>query len=979
MKSKLSYFLSIIILMILGGIQSCTPKTGEQTIKETVKDTANEVVEEIQEVATTTNPLLDKLSKEDVPSDNRVKTGTLANGMKYYIQKNAKPEARAELRLAVNAGAMQEDDDQQGLAHFLEHMCFNGTKNFSKSELVDYLESIGTKFGPDLNAYTSFDETVYMLQVRTDEQEMFDKGMLILQDWASAVTFEGEEIDKERGVVLGEWRSGLGAGERMRNQWFPLLFKDSRYADRLPIGKPEILKNAPYSAFTRFYKDWYRPDLMAVIVVGDIDVDAVEKQIKERFSTLENPESPREKIEYDVPPHKETLVAIATDKEAPSTQVQIMYKHPHQKVNNMKDYRQQMVNSLYNRMLGARFDELTNSANPPFLFAFSAYTGIVRNSDAYYASAGVEPNKVLSGMRALLLENKRVLEHGFTATELERTKKEILNSIEKQYKESDKTESRRLATRYVSNYLEGTPYPSPEQTFNLYEKLLPTVTLEEVNSLAGQWITDENRVIVVTGPESDDIEMPSEEEIRKVLDEVNDVSVKAYVDKVSNEPLVNRELFASKPVETKTLDEIGVTEITYPNGVKVVLKPTNFKNDEILMSAYSSGGHSLVSDEDYMSASQATPIINQSGVGKFSDTELKKMLAGQTVSVSPFIGELSEGFNGSCSPDDFETMLQLVYLYFTEPRKDEAAMSSYMTQMKTQMAFMANNPQFYFLKEVFATLTDNHPRAQFIPDAEDLDKVDLDKVMEIYKDRFANAGDFTFFLTGNFDVDKIQYPLGKYLGNLPSIKREETWKDVSPKTPKGKIEKTFKKGETQASFSMTMFSGEMDWDNAQNRYDFRSMISVLNIKLRERLREDEGGVYGVQVQGSLERWPREEYSVLIFFNADPSEVEQLSKYVVEEIEKIQKNGVEEKDLTKVKETQRQEQIKNLKENNYWNGALQSYYVNGLDPNRIQMKYYEKMVDGLNSDAVQTMAKEVFDMNEMKRFILLPEVIEEKED
>ncbi len=970
MKFKFSNLKVMSILLVSGLIYSCTPKTTDATMKVETPEKNDKTMVAIEESS------VPDWAKVDVPTDESVRTGTLGNGMKYYIQKNVKPENRAELRLAINAGAMQEDDDQQGLAHFLEHMCFNGTKNFSKSELVDYLESIGTKFGPDLNAYTSFDETVYMLQVRTDDQVMFDKGMLILQDWSNAVTFDGTEIDKERGVVLGEWRSGLGASERMRDKWFPQLFKDSRYAERLPIGKPEILKTAPYDAFTRFYKDWYRPDLMAVVVVGDIDVDAVEKQVKERFAVNENPANPRKKIEYDVPKHKETLVAIATDKEAPGTQVQVIYKHDPKKIKNVGDYRQQMVNSLYNRMLGARFEELSKSANPPFLYAFSAYTNFVRSSDAYYGACGVEPTKTLKGLKAMLKENQRVLKHGFTDTELERAKKQLLNSIEKSYKESDKTDSRRLAMKYVSNFLEGTPIPSPAQTFEMYDKYLPTVSLKEVNKLAAQWITDENRVIIVTGPEKEDITMPTETEIRAVLEEVKNEEVKAYVDKVTTEPLLAEKLMPTEIKSSKKIDEIDVVEMDLGNGVKIVLKPTTFKNDEILMSAFSTGGHSLVSDADFMSASQATPIINSSGVGNFDATQLQKMLAGQTVSVQPYINELSEGFNGSCSPDDFETMLQLVYLYFTNPRKDADAMNAYMTQVKTQMQFMGSNPQFYFFDQITKALSNNHPRKKIFPTAEELDQVNLDKVIEIYKDRFSDAGDFTFVFTGNFDVKGITPMLSQYLGNLPSSGRNETWKDIGAKTPKGKMDKKMNKGQAPKSFACVIFGGDFEWDDAQARYDFNSLMSVVRIKLREKLREDEGGVYGVQVQGNIERWPTEEYSTMILFNADPTEVEKLVGFTKEEIKKIVDNGVEDKDITKVTETQRQERIKSLKENKFWSGYLTSAYKNELDPKRIQMEYYEKAVNGLNSDALQKMAKKVFDFENMKQFILFPEETKE---
>ncbi len=963
MKITFIRLLAVVLAGCVALVWGCTPKTGE-AVKET-KEKAEEVV-----VSTTgSKPDWGGL---DIPKDGSVRTGTLANGMKYYIQRNIKPENRAELRLAVNAGAMQEDDDQQGLAHFVEHMCFNGTENFKKSELVDFLESIGTKFGPDLNAYTSFDETVYMLQVRTDDQSLFDKGMLILNDWAHAVSFEPEEIDKERGVVEGEWRSGLGANERMRDAYFPLIFKDSRYANRLPIGKVDILRNASYDKFTRFYKDWYRPDLMAVVVVGDIDVDQVEKQVKEQFSGLKNPDNPRKKQGNSVPKHKETLVAIASDKEAAQTQVQVLWKHNPMEMKNQKDYRQQMVNSLYSRMLNARLNELTQEANPPFLYGFSSYGGFVRGSDFYYSSAGVKGDGVLSGLEALLLENQRVLKHGFTATELDRAKKAMLNSVERQYKEADKTDSRRLAMRYVSNYLEGTPYPSPKQTFDMYSKYVPTITLPEINRMAAQWITDENRVVIVTGPDKPDVKLPTEAEIRSMLDKVGKTNVDAYVDQVTTSPLMSKKLTAKAISAEKKFDEIGVTELTLENGIKVVLKPTDFQNDQILMSAFSPGGHSLASDEDFMSASNASSIVNESGVGDFSSIELGKMMAGKTVSVSPYINELEEGMRGNCSPKDLETMMQMTYMYFTNPRKDEDALSSFMVKTKTQMQFMTSNPQFYFFDIITKEMSNNHPRRKIAPSNEDLDKIDLDKIMAFYKDRFADAGDFTFVFTGNFEVDKMKGMVAKYLGNLPTTGRKETWKDVGAETPKGKIEKTIKKGETAASFAFYAFDGEFDWDNAEERFDFKVMTEVMKIKLREQLREEQGGVYGVQVQPQLSRWPKEEFGVAIIFNAKPEEVDGLIDYAKKEIQKIQQNGPEAEDITKVTETLKQERIKKLKENGFWSSYLSQMYKNDLDPNKIQLKYLEEGIAKITPERIREMAVKVFDFNNDKTFILKPE-------
>ena len=963
-KMRLLFFLGVLSFLIF----SCTPKTTEHITK--TKDAATEKISQTKEVQKPKTPSTSIGATAPIPIDPSVRIGTLDNGLKYYIKKNTKPENLAELRMAVNAGSMQEDDDQLGIAHFVEHMCFNGSEHFAKNELVDYLESVGTRFGADLNAYTSFDETVYMLQAKTDDQEKLMKGLLILQDWAGGVTFDPEEIDKERGVVISEWRTRLSANQRMQKVYFPIMYKNSRYAKRLPIGSPEIIENAPYNTVKRFYKDWYRPNLMAVSVVGDFDLDMMEKEIISRFSKLKNPANPRPRKEYDVPKHQETLVSVVSDKEAAFTQVRVMYKHDHIPVKTIKDYREQIVRGLYNSMLNARLTELSQKPNPPFTFSYTGYNRNVGNMDAYSSWAFVAEGGAQRGLETVLEENKRVLDHGFLQSELDRQKIKTLHNIERAFKEKDKTESRRLVMRYIYNFLAENPIPSPKQNLDLYKNLLPTITLDEVNALAAKWITHENRVVVITGPEKETAPLPTEEQVLSAMNKIDNMTTTPYEDKVSDEPLLAKKLSPTPIVSEKKIDGVGITELVLANGVKVVLKPTDYKNDEVRMSASSEGGSSLYSDKDYMNADNAASIVNEAGVANFDNTQLTKMLAGKTVSVYPWIGELYEGMGGSASPDDLETMFQLIYLYFTNPRKDDNALQSFVAKQKSFLKNMMSNPDYYFMNESSKIKSQNHPR-RGIPKASDYDKISLDRAFEIYKERFADASDFTFIFVGNFDVEKIKPLLTTYLGNLPSSNRKETWKDVGAFYPPGLVEKEFKKGEAPKSIIDIEFHGKESFDdNAE--YQFKSMVDLLRIKLRDAMREDKGGVYFVRVNGDVSKKPHKKYKVHIYFNSKPKNVDDLIKTAMDEIEKIKQNGASDADLTKIKELQKQTLIKNLQDNRYWTRQLSKIYKDDIDPNKITLAELEKMMKTLDSNAIKNAANKYIQKNSMIKIVMNPE-------
>ena len=904
-----------------------------------------------------------------IPVDESIRMGVLSNGLHYYIKKNSKPENRAELRLAVHAGAVQEDDNQLGLAHFVEHMAFNGSKHFKKNELVDYLESVGTKFGPDLNAYTSFDETVYMLQVRTDEEELLDKGLLVLEDWAGGLNFDHEEIDKERGVVISEWRTYLSPDQRMQKIYFPIMYQGSRYATRLPIGNPEIVQNADYETVKKFYKDWYRPDLMAVVVVGDFDVDQMEMKIKEGFSSLTNPKSERKRESYNVPGHKETLVSVCSDKEAAFTTVQMMYKHPHVETTNLNDLRQRYINSLYSEMINNRLDELANSPNPPFTFAYLGYDADVGDIDTYSAYAMVPEGGAERGLEVLLEENERVLRHGFTATELERAKTALLKRAERAVKEKDKTESRWLVMRYVYNFLDNNPIPSPDFRLDFVKKVLPGISLEEINQMAKKWITDENRVIVITGPDKEGAPMPDKAKVLAMLEAVKQKDIQPYKDDVSEEPLFSGKLTPAAIISTKEDAELGITELELANGVKVFLKQTDFKNDEIQLTAISEGGSSLYDDELYTQAHYAARVIGQSGIGKLNQTQMDKKLTGKKVRVSPYIGDQTEGFFGNASPDDAEVMMQLIYLYFTAPRKDADALKSFVGQEKGIYQNLMQNPQYFFMNETQKIKFNNHPRVGF-PTGEELDALDLDKIYQIFTDRFEDASDFTFFFVGNFEMESFTNLIQTYLGNLPSKARRETWVDRQVKYVDGLVEKYLNKGEAPKTYVNITFHGKDKW-NGKNRYLLQSLGDVLRIKLRESLREDKGGVYGVRVRQNFSKFPEPEYYINISFNCDPANEQELIDAVMVEIDKLQKAGAEEKDMTKIKETQRQSRIKDLKENRYWLYGMKNAFRYGDDLNGLTLEALEEQINSLSPEDIKIAANQFIDKNNMIKIVMRP--------
>jgi zinc protease len=906
--------------------------------------------------------------EDEIPLDKNILTGKLENGLKYYIRKNKKPEDRAFLRLVVNAGSVLENDDQQGLAHLVEHMAFNGSTHFKKNDLINYLESIGMRFGADVNAYTSFDETVYKLEVPTDSAIMLEKGFQIMEDWAHNLSFEPSEIDKERGVVVEEWRLGRGANSRMLDKQIPVLLKDSKYAERLPIGKKDIIEKSSYETLKNFYKTWYRPDLMAVIVVGDFDKNKIEELIKKHFSGIPTVKNELERKSFPVPDQDQLLVSIATDPEATNTSISFYHKMDIEPQDKVKDYRRQLVEALFNQLFNTRLNELSRKAAPPFLNAYSAEGSFVRSKDFYTLSAVVKDSGIVMGLGALLTEALRVKKFGFTQTELDREKVTLLSGMVQAFNERDKTESESFVDEYVRNFLTGEPSPGIAYEYEIYKQFVSGISLEEINNLSEKWIQEKNSILLVNAPDKKDLKMPSEDELKNIFSKVNNSEVQPYEDKFSNLPLIDNPPVPSKIVSEKKKDALNITELELANGIKVILKPTNFKNDEINFYAFRPGGTSLSDSALFISASMSASLVQNSGLGKFDVMELRKSLAGKVVSVSPFIGELSEGLSGSSSVKDLETMFQLIYLSFTSPRIDSVSFISFKTKIQNYLVNRGASPEAAFQDTIQVTLGNyNYRRLPWT--VKTLDGMDLNSALNFYKARFADASGFTFVFVGSFDIEKIKPLLEMYLGGLPSAKQGEVWKDLHISPPKGVIEKKVVKGVEPKSYVTIIFTGDYNWDT-QTNYNFHSMLEVLKIKLREILREDKSGTYGVSVSGAAMKYPEQMYNITISFGCAPENADDLVKTTFMELDSLKKYKPSDDYITKVKETQKREFEVNTRQNNFWLNNIQAYYFYNTDLSLL-MKYPQR-VDKFNGGTVQDAAQKYFNMNNYVKIILYPQ-------
>lgn len=905
-----------------------------------------------------------------IPLDPKVKVGKLSNGLTYYVRENNRPEEKIELRLAVKAGSILEDEDQLGLAHFMEHMGFNGSENFSENELVSFLQSIGVEFGADLNAYTSFDETVYILPIPLNKPENLETAMQVLADWAFGALLRDKDIDDERGVVIEEWRTGRGAGQRMRDRYFDKLLYNSRYAQRLPIGTLEVLQNFEYESLRRFYRDWYRPNLMAVSAVGPVPQDELIALIEKYFGKKQNPANAPERKYYDIPGHEQTLVAIETDPEAGGISVQMYIKHPGSEVKTLGDRRNQIIRSFYGSMLNDRLQEIRQQPDAPFLSGFVSYGEFLGRTDAFTVSASVAPDKILTGFKAVLRENERVSRFGFTQAELDRYKRRYLASVERYYNDRDNLDSDDFVDEYVDHFLNDNPFTSAEFDWEFAQLVIPTITLAEVNAVGREKFIDENRVVIITGPERADINYPTEQDVLNALAEIDKEELQAYEEKEEAESLLTKMPTPGRVVSMERNAELDFVTMKLSNGIEVAIKKTELKNDEILMSASSYGGSSVYGNEDHWNASFVTSIVAGGGVGQFNNIELQRALAGINARANASISTISQSMNGNSTPKDFETMLQLVHLYFTEPYRNENLFETFRNTQKIQMATLMNSPDFQFQIKLNDILTQGNPRGKALPSAEELDALSLDRMIEIYKDRFGDASGFKFTFVGNIDAQAAQPLIELYLGSLPSLNRNETFRDLAINPPSGYVEEVIRAGKDDKAQVLMLFSGETPY-SLKDAQIMDQLGEILSIKLIETLREEIGGVYGVGASGSLQRIPANRYQFVIQWPCAPDNVEKLTAAAWAEIEKIKQNGPAAEDLSKVQETALRQLSDNKQRNGYWLNQIATMRNNGYGSDYVLD--VEKRITSVTAEDIKAAANRFLTKEQYIRIQRLPEL------
>ncbi len=869
-----------------------------------------------------------------IPVSPKVKIGTLPNGLRYYIVYNTKPEKKVELRLAVNAGAILEDNDQQGLAHFMEHMNFNGLKHFPDNELVHYLQSIGVGFGNDLNAYTGFDETVYMLPVPSDDADKLDKAFTVIADWSHNSLLTDKQIDDERGVILSESRLGKGADDRMMKIWLPLMLNGSKYGIRLPIGKDSIIEHFDHSVLRRFYNEWYRPSLQAVIVVGDMPVDKAEQMIKDKFGDFKNPATERPRpATFEVKPFTKSQAYIITDKEADATFVNLLGNtHPKKTSVTQGDYLNDIINRLCFAMLNARLDELKSKPNPPFIFSYTYLDGWARGYENFTALAMCSEKGIKEAVQALVAECLRVKKFGFTEDELTRAKAQVLSDYEKKYNEREKTESNRLVGEYVNNFLNQEPIPGIEWEYNFAKSNLNKIALKDFDAIRNKIDIGDNYFSYVTTKTSDGL--PTNAQYNQWIDEALKSPVTAYQEKKIASKLLTKEPVAGTILKTDKNDKLGTTTYTLSNGAIVCIKPTDFKNDEILIKGSKFGGFSAYTGGDYQSGQFCNNVVDEMGYGSFSSTDLDKFLSGKNVKISPVVDTYTEYITGNSTIKDLETMFQLLYLKCTEPRMDLEAYKSFVTRSKQQLELTKQNPENLFADTVYNLLYQGNVRAHQIESPSDYDKINLDHAVAFYLDRIGNPSGMYYTIVGSFTEQQILPLIMKYIGGLQAKASKATYKDLGMNIVQGKHSYTLRKGSEQKAMLTHYITGAAAY-NPDDSFWLGQLNSVLNNKITDTIREKMSAIYGGGIYGSIAKYPKEEFILQSYFPCSPDNITKVDSAFRSLIEGLKKaGGITEKDWTSVREPALISYKVNIKKNQFWLNQLQAAYLNGVDPNRI---------------------------------------------
>jgi zinc protease len=907
---------------------------------------------------------------DPLPFDPAVVRGTLPNGLTYYIRRNTRPEHRVMLELAVKAGSVDETDQQQGLAHFLEHMAFNGSRHFKPGELIKTLETTGARMGPHVNAYTSFDETVYQFQVPTDTAGTVERALQGLADVGSALTLDPKEIDKERGVVIEEWRGGLGAAARLRDQQIPALYHGSKYAERLPIGDPEVLKTFTPATLRAFYERWYRPDRMALVVVGDIDPAAIEAQIKAMFSTMPRPAAPPPPRAYEVPLHEEMLVAVATDPEATQTSVSVLRKRKREEEGTVGAYRRSLAEQMVYQMLNERFDELSRRKDAPFLGAGAYETSLSPDVTAFALGAGVEEGKIAEGLAALEIETNRVQQFGFGPSELERAKKWWLASYERAHSERDKTESSSYAREYISHFLTGEPAPGIEYEYRLAQALIPAISSADVGATAKALFADHARVVLATSARKEGLQVPTEAQLRDAMSRADAVAVTAWNDAATARALVESPPDPGAIVSRREVPELGMTVVRFANGLEAWLKPTDFKNDEVLYSLAAPGGASLAPPDKYVEALLSPALVQLSGIGGHRAVDLQKLLAGKLARANATVALSTHAISGSARPADLETGLQLLYLSVTAPGNDEEAFANIKKQLDAMYANREQNPGLLFGEKVGLVNSGGHYTAEPVT-RERLARLDREAMATFYRARFANAADFHFIMVGAFTVDEALPLVARWVGSLPSQgKPSSRVKDVGLAFPSKIMRETVRKGREPKATTQISFYADPPQDAAEITR-VSTAADILELSLREILREEHGETYTVGVGLQQETFQRGGGHVAVSFTAAPENLEKMTVRVMEEVRRMKKEGPSDDLLTRAKESAMREHETGMKQNGYWLGRLQAARLLDRDPVAHMLERDER-IRAVTAAEVKAVFEKYFPMDRYTVVTLLPE-------
>ncbi len=896
-------------------------------------------------------------------------TGRLSSGIPYYVMRNGRPAQRLELMLVVNAGAVLEDDDQNGLAHFCEHMAFNGTQGFPKQELVNFLESMGVRFGADLNAYTNLDETVYMLTVPLDKSQNLIRAIQVIKDWAGFVTYDDAAINAERGVIMEEWRLGKGADDRIRDHHRSTWYYGSKYAKRDVIGDTNVLLRAPADNLRRFYRTWYRPENMAIVAVGDVDPATFVTLLNKYFSSpASSGERTSVRPQIVLPSHAETLVSIASDPELQGASAEVLVKRSADTVRTYADYKQQITEQLMYEMLNERLGDLARKNPPPFSNASTGIFPMARETRASYAQVSAADKNILKSLSVLLTELERAKRHGFTATELARAKDATMARMEKYYNERGTSESQQFAQELSRHILTRESVPGIVHEWEIYSELVPQITVADVSAFAKRLNTKEDRVVSISVPEGKGYTKPTEQQVRDLLAAVEAKNIDAFVDAAPTKPLMENAPTPGSISGLKTLSDVGAVELTLSNGARVVYKKTDFKSDEILFAARSWGGRSLTPESEHYTTMVAAGLIDECGVGELGVTDLMKVLKGKSVGISPSVGMEEESLSGSSSPKDLRTFFELLYLTFTAPRKDADVFEAWKTKMKTDLANAGANPQRVFFDSVITGITNNHPRMRTMRE-EDVDKVNLDRAYAFFKERFSNAADFTFYFVGNVDDEQFKKYCETYIASLPATKDKEKWKDVGVRAKNGQYKRTIYKGIEAQSYVFVNTHGAFKF-TPENRYDLISLCEVLEITLREQMREERGGVYFVSVQPNMEKTPREEYSISFVFGCDPKRTDELISVVKKEMAEMRAKMVPDSLVAKVREIQTKERETSMKTNQFWLSVLSQFDRNGEPYSTVFLR--DELIKKLSPEQIKRAAERYLGGENLGEWVLKPE-------